>query len=110
MADEQAPGGQEQQQQDTQPQEGGEQQAEQTPAPKMYDEAYVKALRAEAAENRTKLKAQMSESERAIVEAEERGRTAVRTEYGRRLARERFDSLAARRNPDVKTSDVLEYV
>lgn len=56
------------------------------------------------------LKERMSESEKAVAEAEQRGRTAAVQQYGNRLARTEFDALAARRNPDFKTNDVLEYV
>jgi len=52
----------------------------------------------------------MTADERALSEAEERGRTGAVTEFGRELARERFDALAGRRNPDVNTNDVLEFV
>jgi hypothetical protein len=54
--------------------------------------------------------ASMSDAEKAIAEAETRGRTAAVTEYGSRLVRTEFDASAARRNPDFKTADVLEYV
>lgn len=115
MPDAEAPGGQQDQQQgEQQPQEGTEQtgteQQPEQPAAKTYSEDYVRELRAEAAKYRTQAKASLTETERAVMEAEERGRLAVRTEYSQRLARERFDSLAARRNPEVKTRDMLEYV
>lgn len=55
-------------------------------------------------------KAAMTEAERAVAEAEERGRTAAASDFGQRLARTEFDAVAARRNPDVDTSQVLEYV
>lgn len=52
----------------------------------------------------------LPEAERAAVEAEERGRMAATSEFGRDLARERFDALAGRRNPDFDTAQALEYV
>lgn len=54
--------------------------------------------------------ASMDEAEKAVHEAEQRGRSAATQEFGQRLARTEFDALAARRNPDFKTDDVLEYV
>ena len=101
-----------------------EPQAEVTPPEgeaKTYDEAYVKQLRAEAAKHRTEARtaaaelervrqSSMSEAERAIAEAKVAGRTEAATEFGRDLARERFDALAGRRNPDFDTEKALEYV
>jgi hypothetical protein len=55
-------------------------------------------------------KAAMTDAERAVAEAEERGRTAAATEFGQELAKERFDALAGRRNPDFDTTRALEYV
>ncbi len=55
-------------------------------------------------------KAAMTDAERAVTEAEERGRTAAVSDFGRRLARTEFDALAGRRNPDIDTASVLEYV
>lgn len=52
----------------------------------------------------------MSESERAVAEAEARGRTSALSEVGQRLARAQFDALAGRRNADVDTAKVLEFV
>jgi hypothetical protein len=52
----------------------------------------------------------MSESERAVAEAESRGRTAAATEYGKRLARTEFDAVAGRRNAQFDTSGALEFV
>lgn len=55
-------------------------------------------------------KASMTESERAVAEAEAKGRSAAASEFGAELARERFDALAGRRNPDFDTAQALEYV
>ncbi len=52
----------------------------------------------------------MSESERAVAEAELRGRSSALTEVGQKLARAQFDALAGRRNADVNTAEVLEFV
>lgn len=65
--------------------------------------------KAEKAAEKARLEA-MSESERAIAEAETRGRTAATADFGQRLAKTEFDALAGRRNPDVKTDDVLEFI
>jgi len=54
--------------------------------------------------------ATMTEAEKAVAEAEQRGRTAALTDFGKRLARTEFDAAAARRNPDVDTGKVLEYL
>jgi hypothetical protein len=69
-----------------------------------------KALRAAQRELEQVRQSSMSEAERAVAEAEARGRTAALTEVGQRLARAEFDRLAARRNPDVDTESVLYYV
>ena len=52
----------------------------------------------------------MTEAERAVAEAEERGRTAATTEFGHELARTRFDALAGRKNKDFDTDQALEFV
>jgi hypothetical protein len=98
-----------------QPQEGAEQE------PKTFDAEYVANLRKEAAKYRTEAKAHaselekvrqasMSEQEKAVADAEARGRTAAATEYGKRLARTEFDAAAGRRNPDFDTASALEFV
>jgi hypothetical protein len=50
----------------------------------------------------------MSEAERAVVEAEQRGRTAAAAEFGARLARSEFLAEAAKRNPGWDAAAVLE--
>lgn len=56
-----------------------------------------------------KLKAtQMTESEKALAEAEARGRTAVTVEFGQRLAAAQFVAQAAKRNADFDAASVLE--
>jgi hypothetical protein len=55
----------------------------------------------------------LGETERAITDAEDRGRKAAASEFGRRLARSTFDAAAARRNPGVKAEEldgIVEYV
>ncbi len=54
--------------------------------------------------------AAMNEADRAVAEAEGRGRTAAVQEFGKRLARTQFDALAGRRNPEVDTAPVFEYL
>jgi hypothetical protein len=54
--------------------------------------------------------AAMTDAERAVAEAEVRGRTAATTEFGKELAQTQFDALAGRRNPDFDTAKALEYV
>lgn len=114
--------GQEQQGQEQTPPAGdppGEQQKEQqqSATDEQLGEAGKQALREERKARRLAEKeleqlrqATMSETDKAVREAELRGRSAAAQEYGVRLARTEFDALAARRNPDFKTSDVLEYV
>lgn len=55
-------------------------------------------------------RASMTESERALAEAEAKGRTAATADFGTRLARTAFDAAAGRRNPDFDTASALEYV
>jgi hypothetical protein len=54
--------------------------------------------------------AAMTDVERAVAEAEAKGRTAAVTEFGKELAQTQFDALAGRRNPDFDTAKALEYV
>lgn len=67
----------------------------------------VSALEKELAKIR---RTSLSESERAVEEARLEGRASAAVEFGKRLARSEFDSIAGRRNADVDTSAVLEYV
>lgn len=67
----------------------------------------AKAVEKELEELRTQ---SMSEAEKAVAEAEKRGRQNAMTEYGKRLAKAEFDAAAGRRNPDMDTSTVLEFV
>jgi len=79
--------------------------------------AEARKWEARSKENSTKVReldqqrrAVMTDAERAVTEAEERGRTAAVSEFGRELAQERFDALAGRRNPDFDTARALEFV
>jgi hypothetical protein len=63
-----------------------------------------------AKELEKRLQANMSDAEKALAEAEERGRTTATQTLGTRLVRTEFDAQAARRNPAFETKDVLEYV
>lgn len=53
-------------------------------------------------------KAAMTEAERAVAEAEERGRKAATSDFGSRLAKSEFVAAAARRNPSFDAAAVLE--
>lgn len=73
-------------------------------------EQRAKENSAKAREFEKAQKASMSEAERAVAEAEERGRTAATTEFGKELAASQFDALAGRRNADFDTTQALEYL
>lgn len=73
-------------------------------------EQRAKENRQAATELEKQRQATMTESEKAIAEAEARGRTSAATEYGTRLARSEFDALAGRRNAEFDTSAALEFV
>jgi len=64
-----------------------------------------KALERELEQIRT---ANLTESEKAVAEAEKRGRIAAMTEFGQRLVRSDFVAAAARRNPDYDAASVLD--
>jgi hypothetical protein len=64
-----------------------------------------KALERELEQVRT---ANLSDAERAVAEAEARGRTAAMSEFGQRLVRSDFVAEAARRNPEFNATDVLD--
>lgn len=108
---------QEQQQTDTQQQEpatgdeplgeGGKKALEAERARAADLERQFKAAQKELEQVR---RASMSESEKAIAEAKAAGRVEAASEFGRELARERFDAIAGRRNPDFDTAKALEYV
>lgn len=72
--------------------------------------AALKQVKDLKAELDTFRQASLSDSERAVAEAEARGRVAGITEVGAKLARASFDAMAARRNPEVDTGPIVEYV
>ena len=88
--------------------------SQQPPAEQVDYEAKWKAQQKVNRDLERKLEKQttaaMSETEKAVHEAEQRGRTTAAKDFGQRIARTEFDALAARRNPAFKTADVLEYV
>lgn len=105
---------------ETTPAEVAEQPA-QVAEPKTFTEDYVKELRAEAAKYRTEAKqlkgevekvrqSSLTEAERAVVEAEQRGRQAALADLGKRLARTQFEAVAARRNSAYDVESALEYL
>lgn len=53
-------------------------------------------------------RASMTEAEKAVAEAEERGRTSARTEYGQRLVKSDFTAAAARRNSGYDATAILD--
>lgn len=67
----------------------------------------VKALESELEKFR---QASMTEQEKQVTEAENRGRLAAAGEFGKRLARTEFDALAGRRNADYDTAPALELI
>lgn len=71
-------------------------------------EQRAKENKAAAAEFEKARKAAMTESERAVAEAEERGRMSAVTAYGERLARTEWMAEAARRNPGYDAAGALE--
>jgi hypothetical protein len=98
-------------------------QTEQAPEaePETFDADYVKKLRAEAAKHRTEARAataelekqrqaSMSEAEKAVAEAEQRGRQSAVNEFGKRLAQTEFRAAAASRNPGFDPAAALEFV
>jgi hypothetical protein len=88
-------------------------------AAKTFTEEYVKELRSEAAKYRQEAKAakteadkarnaSLTEAERAVAEAEQRGRTTALAEFGGRLVDAELRAAAAGRNVDVDA--LLEVV
>lgn len=66
--------------------------------------------RAKAAESELEKfrKAAMSDAEKQVAEAETRGRQSATAEFGKRLARSQFDALAAKRNAEADTDDIVK--
>lgn len=86
---------------------------------KVFDAEYVAGLRKEAAKYRTEAKAatnaleeqrqaSMTEAEKAVVEAERRGRTSAASEYGKRLATSEIKAVAATNGADL--TGVFDYL
>lgn len=93
------------------PQEGAE--------AKTFDADYVEKLRKENAAHRTEKnalakeledvrKSSMSEAEKAVAEAEARGRTTAATEFGKRLATSEIRAEAASAGADI--TGVFDYI
>lgn len=89
------------------------------PDQKVFDEAYVKQLRGEAAKYRSEAKnaaeeleklrrAAMSEQERAIVEARAEGRLAAMSEFGARVVDAEIRAAAAGRFTDGQMRVLLQ--
>lgn len=100
-----------------QPQEG----APKEPEAKVFDAEYVEKIRKEAAQHRTEKnalakeleqfrKASMTETERAIAEAEQRGAMSARTELGRELATAQFEAAATRKNPQLDAEQLAKKI
>jgi ElaB/YqjD/DUF883 family membrane-anchored ribosome-binding protein len=68
----------------------------------------AKALKAAQKELEQLRQAQMSESEKAVSEAEARGRASAAADFGQKLAAARFVAEAARRNAEFDATAVLE--
>lgn len=86
---------------------------------KTFDADYVAGLRKEAAKYRTEAKAaatalekqrqaSMSEAEKAVAEAERRGRSEAAGEYGKRLATSEIKAVAATEGADL--TGVFDYL
>jgi hypothetical protein len=73
------------------------------------DYAELKAKSKRLAEIEDKGRTDLERAQAAVAAAEARERES-NARHGARLVRAQFDVLAARRNPDAKTSDILEYV
>lgn len=54
--------------------------------------------------------ASMTDAEKAVAEAEARGRSQAVADYGKRLVRSEFAAEAARRNPEFDTATVLDFL
>lgn len=86
--------------------DAGKQAIDRMKADKVAAERRSKALERELEQVR---QATMSETEKAIAEAEKRGRTAASTDFGKRLVKADIATAAARRNPDYDTA-ALDYL
>lgn len=73
-------------------------------------DAQRKAFEVERRQFDQQRKATMSEAERSVLEAEERGRSAAVEQYGKRLAQTEFRAAAAARNSEYDVAKALKYV
>ena len=73
-------------------------------------EQRAKDNRAAATELEKQRKASMTEAEKAVAEAEQRGRTTAVQEFGKRLARTEFDAAAGRRNAEFDTASIFDWL
>lgn len=71
-------------------------------------EQRAKENRQAAAELEKARKAQMTEAERAIADAEKRGAQTAAQQYAQRLVRSEFTALARGRNPEYDVAAVLD--
>lgn len=71
-------------------------------------EQRAKENNAKASEFEKARKAAMTEAERAVAEAEERGRTTATATFGQRLVKSDFIAEAARRNPGFDATSILD--
>lgn len=87
--------------------------------PESFPREYVEQLRKESAKYRTKAteleqelegirQSAMSDAEKAVAEAEARGRAEAQTQFGGRLVRSEFVAAAAKRNPGFDAAAVLD--
>jgi hypothetical protein len=97
------------------PPAGEPQPAAPEPAPETDWKAEARKWEKRAKENNTAAtelqqlrEAQMSEQEKAVAEAETRGRTAAASEYGRQLAAARFEAAAA--TAGVQLGDAADLI
>lgn len=113
MPEQEAPGGQQEQQQTPAQTPGGQQE------PEVFDKAYVESLRQENAKyrsQRNEFKSEldkareksMTPDEKALNEARQEGRLEATRENAQNLARTAFDAAAGRRNPQLPDKDLSE--
>jgi hypothetical protein len=71
-------------------------------------ETRAKENGAAANELKRQRQASMTEAEKAVAEAEQRGRQSAAEQYGQRLVRSDFMAAAARRNPGYDAAGILD--
>lgn len=113
MPEQEAPGGQQEQQQTPTQTPGGQ------PEPEVFGKEYVESLRQENAKYRSqrnefkseldKARQQsMTPDEKALDEARQQGRLEATKQHAQDLARTSFDAAAGRRNPQLQDKDLSE--